>query len=125
MGMNDWRPIETAPSEGVDVLITDGHLMMVARRYFKQWSITQGDYDVCANIEPTHWVPLPNPPEPEPSIGYLQHTLANPPIEDRSEHRPETLEEIVERIDRGGRALAEFMDERINPDPQEDLVRLR
>ena len=82
--MSDWRPIETAPKDGASVLIAPH--MIVASWDFgaKQWIvgvIPLNDDRTIANdwtvqpvmffeqylsnwgVEPTHWQPLPEPPQ--------------------------------------------------------------
>jgi hypothetical protein len=60
-----WRPIETAPKDGTEVLVyvhrRMGPLFMGATNSTgKQWwSRNLGD------VKPTHWMPLPAPPEVE------------------------------------------------------------
>jgi hypothetical protein len=78
--MSDWQPIETAPWNGVDFLVYREGSMYVARRLFDE-PAKQGDLYGCRNEsdvsywnntcidgdfyihEPTHWMPLPNPPK--------------------------------------------------------------
>lgn len=73
--MSEWRPIETAPKDGSVVLlwekgselIYDSNSEIAAGycRYDGHW--TTGQYDFwCDEIEcckPTHWMPLPEPPQ--------------------------------------------------------------
>lgn len=55
-----WRPIATAPRDGSDVLLWAGRDCHVG-----YWSIV-GWADVwageCPWIDPSHWMPLPQPP---------------------------------------------------------------
>lgn len=57
-----WQPIETAPSE-IDVLIAQVPSPMVwcAYRIDDQWFLP-GD-DTSFSCDPTHWMPLPEPPD--------------------------------------------------------------
>jgi hypothetical protein len=63
----DWQPIETAPKDGTDVLITDGEDYAVAHfdtvRHEPCWRDC-GDMGWAGMIdeEPTHWMPLPPAP---------------------------------------------------------------
>lgn len=58
---SSWRPIETAPKDGTEVLIWDSH-MRVRRIGFYDF----GWYDQEGRIAcPTHWMPLPEPPKSE------------------------------------------------------------
>lgn len=71
--MSEWQPIETAPRDGTAILVTDGQTQRVAwtqhpaeHGNVAAWTyyITRsGAYVVIMN--PTHWMPLPSPPEVE------------------------------------------------------------
>lgn len=64
-----WQPIETAPRDGTPVLLLfDDGLMEVGRHYGHEadhhngwWSNDGLDYDYGLD-NPTHWMPLPEPP---------------------------------------------------------------
>ena len=62
-----WSPIETAP-KNVPVLVFDGHAISVAERCLGRWYALVSDEPVrqedgsMAVVEPTCWMPLPNPP---------------------------------------------------------------
>jgi hypothetical protein len=72
--MSTWQPIETAPKDGTEILAWDGIQRIVA--WFDVFSERQqvlcgrpGDWrfsddDPCL---PTHWQPLPAPPDHSPS----------------------------------------------------------
>ena len=62
-----WQPIETAPRTGDDILLWDGtfitcgfwtHRKDVVSRTPSGWVM-----DFFTNREPTHWMPLPEPPQ--------------------------------------------------------------
>jgi len=55
-----WYPIETAPKDGTEILLTDGHYKRTGywARRINRWSM---DAAVALNM-PTHWMPLPAPP---------------------------------------------------------------
>ena len=59
----EWQPIETAPKDGTDIL-TYAKFGGISVRY---WG--EGDDEGMAwqprirGCFPTHWMPLPNPPE--------------------------------------------------------------
>lgn len=66
-----WQPIETAPMDGTDILLWFGHSVgwiSLCKWYQKKkrgwcWVCS---YDHKAHLwEPTHWMPLPEPPMPE------------------------------------------------------------
>lgn len=70
----DWQPIETAPKDGKMVLIgrEDG-LIHVSRWVDAEWrigaTINLNGVEIARmqiRAEPTHWMPLPPPPEHTP-----------------------------------------------------------
>lgn len=78
MGEQAWRPIETAPRDGTKVLLycptrgvvggrwSDNRYAKTPRPY---WSNDlERLYGVQATRfdQPTHWLPLPDPPTPDP-----------------------------------------------------------
>lgn len=86
--MSEWQPIETAPKMK-SILVTDGKHCFVASRenimsprakplwcWFSMIGnnvASSGDYGPSAMLEdhaygthPTHWMPLPEPPETKP-----------------------------------------------------------
>lgn len=71
----DWQPIETAPKDGSKILLVDGYDFMVVGwwgqssvgYHQKEWVYgeCEGEYNSRNIFDcPTHWMPLPNPPEP-------------------------------------------------------------
>ena len=71
--MTEWQPIETAPQTGIDILLVRNGRVTVgawnndkyARKprpfwwaYYGPWGKTD-----CRNKPPTHWMPLPEPPQ--------------------------------------------------------------
>jgi hypothetical protein len=62
-----WQPIDTAPKDGTAILIhpAAGEMRVVHwridRGYWSTDSWDDGGYD--ADMHPTHWMPLPPPPE--------------------------------------------------------------
>lgn len=72
-----WRTIRTAPKNGERVLVTDGIIVEIAfwaedyNTRKKSWCIAHSGDDFAtgsyyAHAEPTHWQPLPPPPEAAP-----------------------------------------------------------
>ena len=59
--MTDWQPIETAPKDGTDVLVWCGGAMFIAYMEVGRWFFDRTDHSV--KPLPTHWMPLPAPPE--------------------------------------------------------------
>jgi hypothetical protein len=51
-----WKPMETAPKDGTIFLATEGSAMVTTYWHRNQWKAVD-----WAN--PTHWMPLPPPPE--------------------------------------------------------------
>lgn len=58
-----WRPIETAPKDGTLVIIYDprSHRAYACGFEFGIWQT--GVWDSRGPVSPTHWLPLPPPPE--------------------------------------------------------------
>lgn len=63
-----WQPIETAPKDGTEILLTDGHWKRTG-----WWAKRIGSWSIDAAVSltmPTLWAPLPDPPaasaEPSP-----------------------------------------------------------
>lgn len=72
--MSEWQPIETAPKDGTVVIILHGNLMAIAFADPENegvWTLDDGhDYRPACRREltkPTHWMPLPSPPETRPN----------------------------------------------------------
>lgn len=63
----EWQPIETAPDDKEPILIFDDGAMAVAIRISEGPIYTDGQtkgiYDDPLEWLPTHWMPLPDPPE--------------------------------------------------------------
>lgn len=80
----DWQPIETAPKDGTVVLIYQGkeecccatakyvdtshkELEVVGqkgKKVISEWvEYTSGYWDADGFYDPTHWMPLPEPPK--------------------------------------------------------------
>ncbi|NDB68765.1 MAG: hypothetical protein EB015_12325 [Methylocystaceae bacterium] len=54
----EWQPIETAPKDGENVIVTDGDEVNVGWWEFYNPEPEWGGYILF----PTHWMPLPPPP---------------------------------------------------------------
>jgi hypothetical protein len=71
--MTGWRDIETAPKDGTEVLLFGKALY--GREVMKVcWWSNRAAWQIAETVsgatpifnEPTHWMPLPQPPEPRP-----------------------------------------------------------
>ena len=58
-----WQPISTAPRDGAVVLVYQAPYVEMAVYQKDCWRIVNVFYDDIAKIRPTHWMPLPLPPE--------------------------------------------------------------
>ena len=72
----EWQPIETAPKDGTEILLTDGAFTHCGRWYDKNnpkypWKFLDFTYRWKDELNgwqdnkygPTHWMPLPEPPK--------------------------------------------------------------
>lgn len=64
-----WQPIETAPKDGtlVDLWLSSGDTKRITGCYWSESGLcwTDGDrYYLKGRVQPTHWMPLPEPPKP-------------------------------------------------------------
>jgi hypothetical protein len=74
--MSKWQPIETAPKDGTRILAffpqeIDSYKILTVLFTWRQWYLCpDGAYDFEFEIagDPTHWMPLPNPPKQEKEI---------------------------------------------------------
>ena len=69
--MADWQPIETAPKDGEVILIfTPGTYPQVTAAFYRaecelqHWQATGHRWHFPE--DPTHWMPLPEPPHHQP-----------------------------------------------------------
>ena len=75
-----WQPIETAPVDGTEILllidgkVIEGHWLEIEDPHygsFGSWELVVLPFHGCGCCasddppEPTHWMPLPEPPEEE------------------------------------------------------------
>ena len=76
--MNEWQPIETAPRDGTAVLLYGGlwdgdasgiyddgndRVPLVCGYRGDVWAMCDTDFYQVRILEPTHWMPLPEPPQ--------------------------------------------------------------
>ena len=72
---NGWMPVETAPKDGTPILLSgvymwetyeqfsqDGIVVGCFNDAYKDWIIVTSGPDACT-VRPTHWMPLPDPPQ--------------------------------------------------------------
>jgi hypothetical protein len=71
--MNDWQPIDTAPKDGTRMLLYPGDAFDVETGSFRDGCTTRPHNDDGYPLEPSHWMPLPKPPENQP--------LTTPPVD--------------------------------------------
>jgi hypothetical protein len=74
--MSEWQPIETAPKDGTAILVCSAWTMpdglyrvgWIADGFFDggHWLFGWLDLDPEEYSPPTHWMPLPAPPETTP-----------------------------------------------------------
>lgn len=71
--MGVWQTIETAPKDGDPIMVSDGEMVECAAWVNGRWvastgmtTVWEGDGErgglMDSNIEPTHWMSLPEPP---------------------------------------------------------------
>lgn len=82
--MSDWQPIDTAPKDGTVILLAGGTWgddeladapRVMAARWYKTnrgnycWNACEAEagYSIFPYKNPTHWMPLPEPPENTPA----------------------------------------------------------
>jgi len=76
ININNWQPIETAPKDGTKVLVVEGEQIYIASyKYDGNYNCQKPNIAWCISdaedLEgfervlsfPTHWMPLPLPPE--------------------------------------------------------------
>lgn len=68
-GWQEWRPIDCAPDDGREVLLWQpGHEIYIGSKHPGRWWTDAAwangyDYTSPPNCRPTHWMPLPTPPQ--------------------------------------------------------------
>jgi hypothetical protein len=68
--MSEWQPIETAPKDGTRVIARQGFTVDTMFWSKRIWAGGGGWVsDICRSetyvYSPTHWMPLPDPPQDE------------------------------------------------------------
>ena len=66
--MNEWQLIETAPKDGERLLVCQGEFVYIAffQADTREWRTEEHNHlEVFFGAKPTHWRPLPEPPEVE------------------------------------------------------------
>lgn len=71
-GMNEWQSFETAPRDGSFFICWNGEDMKILNQpencYLGEWYFIDGEW--CGAFvrfdNPTHWMPLPEPPKEQP-----------------------------------------------------------
>jgi len=58
-----WQPIGTAPKDGTQIIVTNGILRLAVRWWHGIGWSDSGRDTLLWETEPTHWMPLPRPPE--------------------------------------------------------------
>jgi hypothetical protein len=64
-----WQPIETAPRDGTDILAFEkvgGKDRILTMRYDRMAETFVTNVHSFVAFDPTHWMPLPPPPEAAP-----------------------------------------------------------
>lgn len=76
--MSEWQPIETAPRDGTWLLLTGGDIQygwdgdtvppcVCGHSSGREWQFAWYDGGAYGEyLRPTHWMPLPAPPEAQP-----------------------------------------------------------
>lgn len=62
MNTNEWQPIETAPKDGTEIVVYVKQIGQMVVYYDKMWTEKSNLLRAKMSFEPTHWMPLPQPP---------------------------------------------------------------
>lgn len=65
MNPDQWQPIETAPRDTTDILVWDPEdaRQLISFWACGQWAGPNDHTGYSYPLEPTHWQPLPGPPQ--------------------------------------------------------------
>mgnify|MGYP001340724877 CR=1 FL=1 len=72
LGRCAWQPIESAPQDGVGILAVSGNWIVTMHwhRNANCWADCGPSYArIPVDEQPTHWMPLPQPPQEAPADG--------------------------------------------------------
>lgn len=61
-----WKTIDSAPKDGTNILVYTYEIITCAFwcSDYKSWRLSiAGSYAEEDDVDPTHWIPLPKPPE--------------------------------------------------------------
>ena len=63
--LTTWQPIETAPKDSKSIILLDrnGTSYSGFWRNHTGWNPDDNNHLSCYDTNPTHWMPLPKPPE--------------------------------------------------------------
>lgn len=107
--MTEWQPIETAPKDGRMVVVlgkSDGlETHRIACAFWFQWEVgdwyyspqnIDEDFEGCRSLDfiPTHWMPLPEPPEGE----LVMTRTLNDKLDDLDHARRADIEAEADRL---------------------------
>ena len=86
-----WQPIETAPKDGRDLLVFEGSGMCVAN--WDDWKQRNGQTagwrdGQCYPVNPTHWMPLPQPPANDNPKASSPEATQQPEVIERTSPSP-------------------------------------
>ena len=81
----EWQPIETAPRDGTRVILAalDEFYVRVAEGYFDdEWFWSTDSYRELGRegISPTHWMPLPEPPNTKMAGSQIRRNVTGNPV---------------------------------------------